>query len=387
MMSIFHILVYVLLAYMMCNFANKSLQYESETDVQDDKLDKYLWYYVIFFALVCALRGRTGVDTLAYVHSFKKGFLDGNIENVNGEWGFYYLCEFISKNHIHFSFGLGICGFVQIFFITKGILPYKSLLCYLPIVLFGGVLFLGMCNAIRQMMAAAIFFYAVRFIVNKKPFYYVISIFVATLLHHSALMLLPLYFIPNSFNISRRRTVLLAVYIVCFIAGNTPQFQGLLSYLESLSESAGYDNYVNVASEILNESYTKEVRSFGPMQLSYFLCGLAVIWYGPHLGERYSVTIPTFKLWYLFAVAYGCLYFLVCNVSHLLIRPILYFQIFQSVILSLLIYDFFKDGETDKSKYQMGWMLIAIIWVNIVWDVIKNTGMPYECTTYKLFFL
>lgn len=390
MMSIFNILVYVLFAYVMCNYANKSYELEpveSESFGEENKIDKNLWIFIIIFTLICAFRGRTGVDTLSYVYSFKEGFLGGNTKMVNGEWGFYYLCEFFAKNNIHFSFGLGICGFVQIFFIVKGILPYKSLLCYFPIVLFGGPLFLGLTNAVRQMMAAAIFFYAIKFIVNKKIIYYCISIFAASLFHHSVLMLLPLYFIPKSFNISSRRTVLLAIYIGCFILGNTPQFQGFISYLEVITKSAGYDNYVSAASEILNEGYIKEVKSFGPMQLSYFLCGLAVIWYGPYLSERYSKSMNTFKLWYLFAVVYGCLYFLFCNVSHLLIRPIMYFSICQTVMLALIIKDLFEEGEIDASKKQTAWLFIAIIWVNIIWEIIKNAGNPLECTTYKLFFL
>lgn len=385
MMSIFHILVYVLFAYIMCNYANKSCELENEEG--QNTIDKNLWLFIAFFTLICALRGRTGVDTVAYVYIFKNGFFSGDTTSLNGEWGFYYLSDFIANNHIHYSVGLGICGFVQILFITKGILPYKSLLCYFPIVLFGGTLFLGMTNAVRQMMAAAIFFYAIKFIVDKKIIYYSISILVASLFHHSALILLPLYFIPKSFDISPQRRTLLIIFFVCFIAGNTPQFQWLISYLDALTGSAGYDHYVGVASEILNSGYTQETRAFGPMQLSYFLCGLAVIWYGPVLGKRYSESMDTFKLWYLFAVAYGCLYFLVCNVSHLLIRPIMYFQICQTVILALIIKELFEEGETDESKKQTAWLFIAIIWINIIWDILKNSGNPVECTTYNLFFL
>lgn len=389
MISIFCILVYVWFAYVMCNFAKKSLQLDPiiETGASEYKADRCLWYYILFFAIVCALRGRTGVDTLSYINVFKHGFFDGDTSKINGEWLFYYLCEFISKQHIHFVFGLGVCGFVQIFFITKGILPYRQILCYFPVVLFGGTLFLDMSNAVRQMMAAAIFFYSIKFIVDKKMIIYGVFIFVASLLHHSALMLLPLYFIPNGFNISSRRNLLLIIYLTCFFIGLTPQFQNFMSLVENMSNSVGYENYIDDVSRILNTSYTDEARAFGPMQLSYFICGLSIIWYGPQLGERYSKTITTFNLWYLFAVAYGCFYFLVCNVSHLMIRPIMYFLIFQSVILALLIQDLFTQSETDTAKRQTAWGLIAIIWVNITWNIIKHMNSPVESVTYKLFFL
>lgn len=381
MISLFHILVYVFFAYAMCVYAKKSEYLEHAPE----KLDRYLWFYILFFTLVCALRGRTGVDTLSYVHMFKQGWQD--LSSVNGEWGFYYLCEVISKSRIHFSVGLGICSFIQIFFTVKGILPHKYLLIYFPIVLFGGSLFLGMCNAIAQMMAAAMFFYAAKFIVQRKPVFYALFIGGASLFHHSALILLPLYFIPVRFDVSSRRMILLIVYVTCFVLGSRPQFQGLIGNLEYLIDSSGYDHYVDTASKILDPTYTKEAREFGPMQLSYFLCGLAVIWYGPMLKDRYSASITTFKLWYLFAVAYGCLYFLVCNVSHLMIRPIMYLHTFQAIILSMILYELFKQGQKDRAKKQMGQILLFIIWINIIWEVIKSTGSPNECTTYKLFFL
>lgn len=382
-MFLFHILVYALFAYVMYDLGRKSL----EADDDSDKIDRYLWRYILFFTLICALRGRTGVDTLSYVYNFVHGFFEGDTSLVNGEWAFYYLCDFISGNGIHYSVGLGVCAFVQIYFTIKGVLPQKYLLVYFPIVLFGSSLFLGEMNAVRQMMSAAIFFYAVRFIVDRKPAYYVVSMLAASLFHHSALMLLPLYFIPPDFGVSQKRTILLAVYVFCFILGFTPQFQGLIHYAESLMATAGYDNYVSAAAEILNVDYTAEARKFGPMQCSYFLSGLAVIWFGPELGGKYRDEIPTFNLWFLFAVAYGCLYFLVCNVSHLMIRPIMYFQLFQSLVLTLIICDLLRPKEEPAARMRVAYLLIFVIWVNIIWDIIKNCNQPFECVTYKLFFL
>lgn len=375
-MFIFHILVYFLFGWGMYSLAEKSQLYEPE----ENKIDKYLWGYIIFFTLICALRGRTGVDTLSYVHSFKNGYIDE--EWVNGEWGFYYLVNFIANNHLHFSIGLGICAFTQIYFIVKGALPYKYILVIFPIILFGNSLFLSLTNAMRQMMAAAVFFYAIKFIVERKWYIYMGLIIAASLVHHSALLLLPLYFIPSTFKIYNKRILLLGIYIICFIVGSTPQFQNLIIYLEQITSSVGYDNYVEAASEILNEGYTSEAKAFGPMQLSYFLCGLAVIWYGPMIGEECSERIPTFNLWYLFAVAYGCLYFLVCNVSHLMIRPIMYFQIVQAIVLSLIIYELIQREDRKTAA-----ILIIVACTATAWDIIKASNAPFECVTYKLFFL
>lgn len=377
-MAIVYILVYVLFAWIMYSYAKKSEIFYPD---EEDRIDKYLWYYIGFFTIISAFRWRVGVDCEAYSHFFKFGIRPDEFEN--DETLFLYLVNFIRSYHIHFTIGLGICAFVQIFFTVKGILPAKFLLPYFAIVLFGGSAYLGMMNAVRQMMAAAIFIYAVTFIPKKKPIIYGGLIFAASLFHHSALMLLPLYFIPYKWNITDRRTLLISAYLLCLILGYTPQFQGLIGYLESATSFFGYDHYSSTASEILNSDYTDERRAFGPMQISYFLSGFLAIWYGKRLHEKYADQIPVFNLWYLFSTAYSCLYFLVCNVSHLLIRPIMYFQLFQSIILSLLLYDMFEDEQVNENERQKAYFFVFIIWVALCWDIIKNVSNPLECVIYK----
>lgn len=379
-MAIFHIIVYVFFAWAMFRIAKNSEELSPCCD--NNTIDKHIWYYIVFFTVISAIRWRVGVDCQSYIHIFKNG-VDSDFETSEGL--FYYIANTLHNHNIHFSIGLGICALVQILFTVKGILPAKYLLPYFAIVLFGGSSYLGMMNAVRQMMAAAIFIYAIKFILLRKPVIYIGLIIVASLIHHSALMLLPMYFIPPGWNIANKRTILVGIYFLCLIAGYTPQFQSLIKYIESVTLFLGYDNYSSVASEILNEEYTLERRAFGPMQLSYFLSGLIAIWYGKELHDKYSTKIPDFNLWYLFSTAYSCLYFLVCNVSHLMIRPILYFQLFQTIILSLLLYDMFNGKTEDKYNRNLAQTFVCIIWVALCWDIIKNTGHPFECVTYKTF--
>ena len=327
------------------------------------------------------------MDSVSYVKIFRDGFLGGDITQVNGEWAFYYLCDFMSKYKIHFSIGMGVCAFIQIYYIVKGLLPNRSIIVYLPIVMFGGISYLDLMNAIRQMIAACIFIYAIRFILQRNLCKYAMTLVVASLFHHSSLMLIVIYFIPPSFDVSGRRWVLLSTYMACFVIGLTPQFGNLIRYLEATVAMVGYDSYVDRISVILNETYMQEAKSFGPMQLSYFLSGIAMIWYGPRLGSRYSDSIPAFRLWYILAIVYSCGYFLVGNVSHLMLRPLMYFSLFQTIILALLLYDLIESEESSPEDRNIAYMLIAIIWVNIAWNITKQYGLPFESVAYKTFFL
>lgn len=382
-MFILSILIYALFAWAMFRIGKSS--YDEYID--EDLIDQKLGFYILFFVIISAVRWRVGMDSVSYVISFRDGFLSGDTTHVNGEWAFYYLCDFMSKYKIHFSVGMCICAFIQIYCIVKGLLPNRSILVYLPIVMFGGTTYLDLMNAIRQMISACIFLYSIRFILQRSLWKYALLLGVASLFHHSSLMLIILYFIPPLFDISNRRWILLGIYMACFIIGFTPQFQSLVRYLEATLSMVGYDNYVDQISIILNNTYTQESKAFGPMQLSYFLSGFAVIWYGPRLGSRYSGTIPSFRLWYVLAVVYSCGYFLVSNVSHLMLRPLMYFSLFQTIILALLLYDLIQSDDSDSNDRNIAYLLIAIIWVNIAWNVTKNYGLPFETVAYKTFFL
>lgn len=383
-MFLFHIAIYVLFAYIMYVYAAKSNIYFPNSQ----RIDKYLWGFIIFFTIICAIRGNVGVDTLSYVHIFKYGDMR---EDINGEYLFAALANFMSKYSIHFSIGLGICAFIQIYYTVKGLLECKWLLLYVPLVLFGSSFFLGLVNGMRQMMVACIFIYASRFIVEKKLIRYVVFVLVCSLIHHSAFMLLPFYllgYVPGFLGrLNSKRMLMLTIFIVCFVAGMTPQFQGVISHVENMANFIGYDSYADRTAELLSGDYTSERRAFGPMQISYFLLAAFTIWFGPHLRNRYVSQMKYFDLWFFFNFFYVASYFLVCNTSHIFIRPIQYFQMFHMIVCALLVFDLIKQGRYNRNMKICAYAFILIIWVSTSWDIVKNYRHPYETVTYKTFFI
>ncbi len=376
MIFIFNILVYALFAWVMSGFAKKS--YELYGD--DDAMDSYEWAYVAFFTLICALRWNTGVDCYGYTLRFIQGFKP---DEGNQEYLYNYVTNFIANNRIPFYFGLGILAFGQIFPIVKALNKYRFILIILPFVLFGNCYFLTYMNGVRQMIVASMFVYACNYILYRKPFKYLLFIFIGALIHHSALMLLPLYLftyiMPCIEKLNEKRYLLLGIFVSCVILGYSPSFQSLVSYAETISEITGYDNYTDRMSLFLNGGYTAEVHSFGLMMISYFLIGVFTIWFGPRLIYKYENDIPCLNLWYFLAVAYACLYFLVCNVSHVLIRPVHYLIPFQLIIVSLLLWDLLHEERMRNIAYA----LIVIVCMECCWNLYKNQS-PYSSSNYHL---
>lgn len=380
-MFVFDILVYVFFAWLMYAYAKNSYVFAKRMG-RFEQPDKNLWIFWLFFAFICGIRWNVGVDSVGYMQNFA----EGRINDEKGEYIWQEIVLLISKLQLHYTVGMGLVAFLQLYFLTKLPSRYRYILVFMPIALFGGCYFLDYCNGMRQMLAASIFVYGTQFIIKKKPIHYLVLIFITSYIHHSVVMMYPMillaYIRPDKISFSDKRLICTIIFIICFIAGQTPQFTGFLSYFNFLVENMddSYSYVDNVIERTIVEG-DNDARSFGPMQLSYFLTSLATIWYGKDLKTIYKDKIPYFDLWWLFSFVFGCGYFLVCNVNFMFIRPFQYFEPFQLIIVSLLLFYFYS-----MQKKKLFWILTIIIWAGLSWNIMKSVGVFGESVTYKMFF-
>lgn len=378
-MFIFDILIYVIFAWVMCWFAKTANNYGEGT--LGSKY--YIWYFMLFFTVICGIRYNVGVDCLSYIQQFKTGRF---AESRSEEALWVLLVQSIHRAGIHYTVGMGLVAFVQIFFIVRALKGSYYILAALPIVLFGSLYFWDMTNAMRQMAAACVFIFASRFIQERKPVPYFLSLFLASLIHYSVLMVMPMFvfaYIPEKYiEITKYRNICVCLLFACLFLGMTPILQGFITYIENFANFFGYNEYSQFASRVAGANNAQEVRAFGPIQLSFFLTALAITWFGPLLKERYEGEVKYFNLWYFFAFIYGCGYFLLCNTSHLFIRIVMFFELYQMIIASMLLICFWQLGYKYKLYANI---FIIVIWVTACWNIFKNIGMPRESVTYKVF--
>lgn len=380
--AIINILIYDLFAWIMFSLGIRS-KYVPIHGRSYDHIDRYLWYYIAFFTVISGIRWSVGSDNLSYIYNLIT--LDiGNKEEL--EIIYKQFVYFISSNNIHYVFGLAALAFFQIFFLVKGILKSHArfVLAVLPIVLFGSWFFIDMMNAVRQYIASCIFIYALYFAWKRKALYYVLWIVIAALIHKSALLLLPLYFVSPKFTIAKHRIVLLLIFFACFILGFFPEKIGVNNiFASNILELLGYSTYGSNLEYYLEF----EERSFGPMQLSYFLCTLATIFWGPRMQACFGRTVGCFNYWYLYAYICMCLYFLLCNINFLVLRPLILIMPCEMIIISLLIYYFGKRARISPRYGFMRFLLVITIWVSLSWNIIKNVDIEDNTVLYKTFFL
>ncbi len=382
MMTIFDILIYVAFAFFASSLASKSDEYIRNYDTSPLIWDKYLWWFVAFFTIIGGLRWSVGSDCLSYAVIFDHVTIDPS----NKEILWKTIIRMMRSVGLHWAFGLALYAFIQIYFITDVLKPYRKLLIFLPFVFFGGRYWLDTMGAVRQMTVVCGFLWVSRFIYDRKPIYYAAFIIVGSMIHQSALILAPFYFIPNKLHFENKRWLLIAVLLACLIIGKTPAFHGAVGYVQMIARAANYEDKVDSLTELLTSGQNDEALAFGPMMFTYLLIPIFIIWYGPLLKEEYEDKIPYFGLWYNLAYLYACGYFLVCNIGHYFIRPMMYFSLFQMVMATMVLHYLW----TRFKEYGIGqlacYFFCFVIFTNTAWDVYKanTSGNILETSTYKI---
>lgn len=148
---------------------------------------KILYLLISIFAFVTGFRGdEVGIDTPHYVDLWNEA-LSGNLLfiEVGFQWLIYVLQRF-TKNPTIFLF---VCSTIIYLFIIIRLWDFRKIASF-PIMIAGLCMFTLMpsMNIMRQYCAISIVFFSTRYILGEKHYLkFIIGVFIATLLHTSAL--------------------------------------------------------------------------------------------------------------------------------------------------------------------------------------------------------
>lgn len=188
-------------------------------------IDKYIYYFFVYF-LICVSMFRAlsvGTDTSHYYEYFSH--LD--IEDVRGtEYGWFlinYLCKNIFNSYTLF---LGIVATLTFIFISKAIFDNSKNIAFslfLYIVLY---FYFNSFNISRQILAASIFLFATRYILQQNFGKYLFWILISTSIHTSAIITLPFFFIGRIKSFSKL-IIISCVLLSLFVPANRLLLYGL----------------------------------------------------------------------------------------------------------------------------------------------------------------
>lgn len=374
--------IYLLFGFLMYSFGNYSAKRELVYNNLNRKTPFWTWdvsLALLLFALISGIRWNVGVDHLSYLKNYLVHQNFGRFV-FEKEAGFEAITSIMAGAGFHFTFYFALLAFLQIFFIFRTFKDERYLYPFLGIVIIFGSEYLSWMNGIRQMIVACIFVYAIQFIRERKLLKYFIVIFLASLMHKSAFILLPFYFIPQLDYFKNRYLTISLIGIAIFLGNNN----FWIDSLGQLGDLLGVLGYTELNAERLDTLIQEEqLRNLGPRALIILLTTFATIWYAPKLKERFR---NTYFLTYYNLSIIGVLFFnLMSNAHHAFLRPVTYLTIFSLVTTSYLLY-FLKENLSPKSivTFTVVFLLaISYLPMSIVADFGK---MDKDFTNYKFFW-
>lgn len=280
-------------------------------------------------------------DLAIPIQSYYYSLMGSSIVRLNEmEVGYVFL------NMIFNWLGFSVVGFLFIYALIVNTLLVKFIYRYdypvFAILILIGDSYSQQANLVRQMMAVSIFLYATKYIMDRNFMKYSVSIFIASLIHVSAIILIPLYFIANK-NIPQK--LMLALWLVSVY----------INYLGI--ELSFFQQYVTPFYNITFEKFGREVEEQGlSLAINLFML-LFVLFKSDDWDNHKKYNLPL-NMFFI-----GCVLFNMSSLSFHFYRFSIYLTIFSIIMIPQLSNYLFSSPlqKVKNWKYAHNMLNITLI--------------------------
>ena len=200
--------------------------------------------------------------TVIYVSAFRYGFCDTGLYRdlckaigtdyarasdetfAINDVGFNYLMIFLNRCGFHPQMIIVVTSVIIFTIYARAIQKYSQDIPY-SLLLFLMLSYCGMINGIRQVLAGAVIFLGLPFLRDKKFMPYALLVLLASTIHASAIIMLPLYFVISGKRINWLVWVFFGVVVVFFVAPGLAN-----SLLGTLLEDSTYKDYLTTEAQM-----------------------------------------------------------------------------------------------------------------------------------------
>ncbi len=218
------------------------------------KINKWVTIILVTIPLVCVsgFRWRVGTDFAVYYNFFNEipnyslGFLLSSqySDFIPFERGFsvlIWIIGVINKNPQFIVFITSLINVTCVVYSLKKYSNFFSLSIYLYITT---MMYYSAFNGIRQWIASVIIFLAFKYVVDRNFKRYLIFVLIASLIHISALIMIPVYFIVNFKPFSKQIIIIVAIFAIIAMSLTT-----ILASFEDVVSGTRYENYTSISKD------------------------------------------------------------------------------------------------------------------------------------------
>lgn len=328
------------------------------------------------FTFVFGCRYGVGVDYFRYLFSYQYGM------NERYEFLFRSVSNLMLAHNLHYSIYFSFWAFLQIVLLLYAFRNYRFIFPYLLLYIIIGNYFMSMVNIIRQQLAALIFLCSIQFIDEKKIVNYLICIFLASMFHRSALLMVVMYPIlryrDDWFqNVGLQLILLFAAVFLSFRFDLVTQFIG--KPFAWFASTFGFERYrvAVLGNETLDDTSRFGANTGMGIFVSLFKC-LPIILLSKPLKMFYHSSFfnMLYSMWFVRVFTNYAL-----GTSVILNRPFVFFTDIGLVMLSFFTYYCFKSKKS-------GLLLLgtAMIAVNLIMFLFVVSNGKVTTTEYTFFW-
>lgn len=287
-----------------------------------------IWIFGVLASLVAVSGLRTNIgDTFNYRNIFIENDFTWEYIFSEKDYGFGIL-QMILKNYISddpqvMIFTAALITNTLIVIVLYHYSRFIELSLYVYIT---GGLFLVSMNGIRQLLAAAIAFVAIKYLLNGTFMKYAFIILLASTFHLSALILLPIYFLVR-FKAWSKMTVVVIIFATFCVIG----FEQFTSILFTALEETQYSDYAHFdegGSNIL-----RSVVTVVPLVVAY-------------IGREKLKSLFPDSDYIVNMALLGAVFMVISTQSWIFARVSIYFELYQLILISWIPKMFpRKDGR------------------------------------------
>lgn len=221
-----------MLLYLLIFFIPVIAYFYKKKSIRGNKgLEQSVWFLAVFILFLCVFVGISdmlgGYDRYIYGELFDE--TADNIRNGGGLMSSYIFIEY--PKELGFDFLNVLISFVTanryifililtVIIYTLTFISFKRYMTNYPfaMILFMALIFFFTFTYLRQMLAVCISWLAIKYVIDRKLWKFILIVIISFLFHNSAIILLPIYFLPvRKFRINN----ILIVMSLCFAIGVT----------------------------------------------------------------------------------------------------------------------------------------------------------------------
>ena len=321
-----------------------------EPYVRPNKL--FVFIVIGSLVIVSGLRKNIG-DTYFYMHSYSINKFDLGAIDFKGEFGFYFLQSMLHHISNDPQILVFTSALVTNVLIVLVLYKYSRMIELSLFVFIASGLFTVSMNGIRQSLAAAIIFAATKFILGGQWKKFILIVLLASTIHQSALIFIPIYFIIRRQAWTKVTFILLLLAVVIAFEFNT--FSNLLFSALSDTSYGHYSDFQEGGANFLRVAVT------GVPLLVAFLGRkrLRELW----PKSDYIVNLSLL----------GFIFMVIATRNWIFARFDIYFQLFNLILISWIIQLFIK-----KERNVVYYGLIVCYFIYFFYEQVVTLGIQYH---------